>query len=33
LFDDNNEKPEKEPEKQVIEDENNSQNRLATVTV
>lgn len=33
LFDDNNEKPEKEPEKQILEGENNSQNRLATVTV
>jgi len=33
LFDDNNEKPEKEPEKQTIDGENNSQNRLATVTV
>lgn len=33
LFDDNNEKPEKEPEKQIVEEENNSQNRLATVTV
>lgn len=33
LFDDNNEKPEKEPEKQILEEENNSQNRLATVTV
>lgn len=33
LFDDNNEKPEKEPEKQTIDHENNSQNRLATVTV
>jgi len=33
LFDDNNEKPEKEPEKQVIEDENNSQNRLSMAVV
>ena len=33
LFDHNNEEPEKEPEKQTINDENNSQNRLATVTV
>lgn len=33
LFDNNNEEPEKEPEKQTIDDENNSQNRLATVTV
>lgn len=33
LFDDNNEKPEREPEKQIVEEENNSQNRLATVTV
>ena len=33
LFDDNSEKTEKEPEKQTIDNENNSQNRLATVTV
>lgn len=33
LFDDNNEKPEKEPEKQILEEENNSQSRLATVAL
>lgn len=33
LFDDNNEKPEKEPEKQTIDNENNSQNRLSMATI
>lgn len=33
LFDHNNEEPVKEPEKQILEEENNSQNRLSMATI
>ena len=33
LFDHNNEEPVKEPEKQILEEENNSQNRLSLATI